>query len=34
MKKLVYVYSNGDEVVHSKYISDKAIKKKLGILKQ
>ena len=24
MKKLVYVYSNGDEVVHSKYISDKA----------
>lgn len=30
MKKLVYVYENGNEVTHTKYISDKSIKKKAG----
>ena len=30
MKKLVYVYSNGEEIIHSKYISDKSIKKEAG----
>ena len=25
MKKLVYVYENGNEVVHSKYISQKTV---------
>lgn len=30
MKKLVYVYSNGEEITHSKYISDKSIKKEAG----
>lgn len=30
MKKLVYVYENGNEVTHTKYISDKSIKKEAG----
>ena len=30
MKKLVYVYSNGEEKTHTKYISDKSIKKEAG----
>lgn len=34
MKKLVYVYENGNEVTHTKYISDKSIKKKQEILKE
>lgn len=30
MKKLVYVYENGNEVTHTKYISSKSIKKEAG----
>ena len=30
MKKLVYEYENGNEVTHTKYISDKSIKKEAG----
>ncbi len=30
MKKLVYVYGNGTEVTHTKYISDKSIRKEAG----
>lgn len=30
MKKLVYVYENGNEITHTKYISDKSIKKEAG----
>lgn len=30
MKKIVYVYENGTEVTHTKYISDKSIKREAG----
>lgn len=30
MKKLVYVYSNGEEKTHTKYISNKTIKREAG----
>lgn len=30
MKKLVYVYENGTEVTHTKYISGKSIKRESG----
>lgn len=30
MKKLVYVYEDGTEVTHTKYISDKTIKREAG----
>ena len=30
MKKLVYVYGNGTEVTHTKYISNKSIRKEAG----
>ena len=30
MKKLVYVYDNGTEVEHTKYISNKSIKRESG----
>ncbi len=30
MKKLVYVYDNGTEITHTKYITSKSIKKEAG----
>lgn len=30
MKKIVYVYENETEVTHTKYISDKSIKREAG----
>ena len=30
MKKLVYVYENGEEIIHTKCISNKTMKKEAG----
>ena len=30
MKKLVYVYEYGEEIIHTKYISNKTMKKEAG----
>ena len=30
MKKLVYVYENREEIIHTKYISNKTMKKEAG----
>lgn len=34
MKKLVYVYENGNEVEHTKYVSERTIRREAGTSKR